>query len=46
MSSTSNDDKQFKIAMQEMAADPEIQAECEAVAREFAEAQSDGLPDN
>ncbi len=30
MSSTKDDAKQFEIAMQEMAADPETQAECES----------------
>jgi hypothetical protein len=44
MSSTQNDAKEFEIAMQEMAADPQIRAECEAIAREFAPCESDGLP--
>jgi hypothetical protein len=46
MSSTSNDDQQFEIAMLEMAADPEIQAECRAIEREFTVTESDGLPDD
>ncbi len=46
MSSTSNDEKQFEITMQEMAADPEIQAESRAIAQEFAVTESDGLPDD
>jgi metal-responsive CopG/Arc/MetJ family transcriptional regulator len=33
-------------AMQEMAADPEIQAECRAIARDFAHTELDGLPDD
>lgn len=33
----------FERAMQEMAADPEIQAECSAINREFAQVESDGL---
>ncbi len=44
MSSTFNDDEEFETAMQEMAANPQIQAECEAIARDFAGTQSDGLP--
>jgi hypothetical protein len=36
----------FERAMREMAADPEIQAECRAIARDFAATESDGLPDD
>ena len=36
----------FERAMQEMAADPEIQAECRAIARDFAHTGLDGLPDD
>jgi hypothetical protein len=36
----------FERAMQEMAADPEIQAECRAIARDFAHTELDGLPDD
>jgi hypothetical protein len=46
MSSTLNDAKEFEIAMQEMAADPEVRAACEAIASEFAPCESDGLPDD
>jgi hypothetical protein len=38
--------KAFEQAMQEMAADPEIQAECRAIARDFAHTELDGLPDD
>jgi hypothetical protein len=38
--------KTFERAMQEMAADPEIQAECRAIARDFAHTELDGLPDD
>jgi hypothetical protein len=38
--------KVFEQAMQEMAADPEIQAECRAIARDFAHTELDGLPDD
>src|ERR1700722_6686592 len=38
--------KAFERAMQEMAADPEIQAECRAIARDFAHTELDGLPDD
>ena len=37
--------KAFERAMQEMAADPQIQAECHAINREFAQFESDGLED-
>ena len=37
--------KAFERAMQEMAADPQIQAECNAINREFAQFESDGLGD-
>jgi hypothetical protein len=46
MSVTPNDAQQFEFAMQEMAADPEIQAECQAIARDFAVTESDGLLDD
>jgi hypothetical protein len=46
MKSTQNHTKKFELAMQEMAAGPEIQAECEAIALEFAPCESDGLPDD
>jgi hypothetical protein len=36
----------FERAMREMAADPEIQAECRAIARDFAHTELDGLPDD
>lgn len=36
----------FERSMQEMAADPEIQAECRAIARDFAHTELDGLPDD
>jgi hypothetical protein len=36
----------FERAMQEMGADPEIQAECRAIARDFAHTELDGLPDD
>ncbi len=36
----------FERAMQEMAADAEIQAECRAIARDFAHTELDGLPDD
>jgi len=35
--------KAFEREMQEMAADPQIRAECERIAREFAPVASDGL---
>jgi len=38
--------KVFERAMQAMAADPEIQAECRAIARDFAHTELDGLPDD
>jgi hypothetical protein len=46
MSSSLNDVQEFEIAMQEMATDPQIRAECEAISREFAPCESDGLPDD
>jgi hypothetical protein len=36
MQPTSRDSKEFEDAIKEMAADPEIIAECEAIARDFA----------
>jgi hypothetical protein len=41
MQPTSRDSKEFEDATQEMAADPEILAECEAIARDFATLESD-----
>ena len=41
---SAEDDEKFEIAMQEMAADPQIQAECEAIARDFAQCESDSAP--
>jgi hypothetical protein len=38
--------KAFERATQEMAADPQIQAECRAIARDFAHTALDGLPDD
>jgi metal-responsive CopG/Arc/MetJ family transcriptional regulator len=38
--------QKLERAMQEMAADPEIQAECRAIARDFAHTELDGLPDD
>jgi metal-responsive CopG/Arc/MetJ family transcriptional regulator len=38
--------KAFERAMQKMAADPEIQAECRAIERDFANTELDGLPDD
>jgi hypothetical protein len=38
--------KAFERAMEEMASDPEIQAECRAIARDFARTELDGLPDD
>ena len=46
MSSTEDDAKEFERAMQEMATDPQIQAECEAISRDFSQCESDGLLDN
>ncbi len=37
--------KAFERAMQEMAADPQIQSACNAINREFAQFESDGLGD-
>lgn len=34
---------EFANAMAEMAADPQIQAECKAIAKQFSVAESDGL---
>jgi len=39
------DDVRFGMSMQEMAADPQIQAECEAIARDFSACELDGLPE-
>jgi hypothetical protein len=36
----------FERAMQEMAADPEIRAECRAIVRDFTNTERDGLPDD
>jgi hypothetical protein len=40
MQPTSRDSKQFEDAIKEMAADPQIIAECEAIARDFAALES------
>ena len=45
MQSNSLDAKQFDEALKEMAADPQIIAECEAIARDFAALESDRLPE-
>jgi hypothetical protein len=36
----------FERAMQEMAADPEVRAECRAIVRDFTSTEHDGLPDD
>ena len=41
MQPTSRDSEKFEDAMKEMGADPEILAECEAIARDFAALESD-----
>ena len=41
MQQTSPDSKEFEDAIREMAADPQIMAECEAIARDFAALESD-----
>jgi hypothetical protein len=46
MQPTLRDAKEFEKAMREMAADPQIQAECEAMARDFAAFELDGLPED
>jgi hypothetical protein len=43
MQPTSRDSKKFEEAMKEMGADPEILAECEAIAHDFAALESDCL---
>jgi|HubBroStandDraft_1064217.scaffolds.fasta_scaffold115713_4 hypothetical protein len=45
MQPTSRDTKEFEGAIKEMAAAPEIIAECEAIAREFAALESDRFPE-
>ncbi len=45
MPSNANEIEEFEVAILEMAANPEIRAECEAIARDFGEFESDGLPD-
>jgi hypothetical protein len=45
MQSNSLDAKQFEEALKEMAADPQIVAECEAIARDFAALELDRLPE-
>ena len=45
MQSISRDAKQFEEAIEEMAADPQIIAECEAIARDFVALESDRLPE-
>jgi hypothetical protein len=46
MQPTSRDTKESEDAIKEMAADPQIQAECEAIAREFAAFELYGLPED
>jgi hypothetical protein len=46
MPSNPNDTEEFEAAIREMAADPQVRAECEEIARNFAEFESDGLPDD
>jgi hypothetical protein len=41
MQPTSRNSRQFEDAIREMAADPGIIAECEAIARDFAAVESD-----
>ncbi len=38
--------KAFELAIQGMAADPEIQAECREISRDLAHRELDGLPDD
>jgi hypothetical protein len=45
MQPTSRDAKQFEEAIKQMAADPQIVAECEAIARDFAALELDRLPE-
>jgi hypothetical protein len=45
MQPTSRDSKEFQDAIKEMGKDPEILVECEAIAREFAPREWDGLPE-
>jgi hypothetical protein len=40
MSSDANDTEEFETAMREMAADPQIQAECEPIWRDFSALES------
>lgn len=46
MLSNPGNTEEFEAAIREMAADPQIRAECEAIARDFAEFESDGLPND
>jgi hypothetical protein len=46
MQPASRDSKEFEDAINEMAADPEIIAECEAIARDFAAFELDVLPED
>jgi hypothetical protein len=43
MQSNPNNAEEFETAMREMAADLQIQAECDAIARDFAALESDGF---
>lgn len=46
MLSSPSNTEEFEAAIREMAADPQIRAECEAIARDFAQFESDGLPND
>jgi hypothetical protein len=46
MDSNPNDAEQFEKAVRDMAADPQIQAECQAIARDFAALELDGLSED
>ncbi len=46
MLSNPSNPEEFEAAIREMAADPQIRAECEAIARDFAELESDVLPND
>lgn len=41
---TSVDEIFFELAVRDMAAEPQIKSECQAIAREFAASEMDGLP--
>jgi hypothetical protein len=46
MPSNQNNTEEFETAIREMAADPQIRAECEAIARDFAEIEFNRLPND